>query len=400
MGQTRSEPPSLTEIAGAFLKIGALSYGGPAILGIMQSEVQEKKQWMSKEAFLEGLALVNMLPGPPASQLSIYIGHECRGWRGGIVAGLCFILPAFLILMSLTWLYNVYGSLGVARDAFYGLGPVVLAIFAVAVWRLGRVGVKSAAQIAIGIVSAAIVAFTPVGLAPVLLLAGCTGVALYHSRKWGLLAAVIVLAVIGLAYLAAPPAVHATTSTSTTAGLWDLALFFVQAGAFTFGGGITILAFVQDQVVNELHWLSSQEFIDGLALGQLTPGPVLMLAAFIGYRLQGVLGGVVSAFAIFLPAFVMMLSIVPALKRLRELLWIKAAMRGIVGAVIGALVVSIARLLPHATPDAFTFVLFVLTIAGILLWRLAPVTLMLAGSVIGIAARLKPLQRLKDLAWM
>ena len=398
MDGKRPEPPSLLEIARAFLKIGALSYGGPAILGIMQTEIQEKRQWMSKEAFLEGLALVNMLPGPPAAQLSIYIGHECRGSRGGAVAGLCFILPAFLILMSLTWLYNRYGSLGVARDAFYGLGPVVLGIFAVAVWRLGRVGIRNAVQIAIGVIAAGLVAFTSIGIAPVLLLAGCAGVALYHSRVWGIGAAAVAVFALALTHFALAPAVHATATSGSTPGLWELALFFVQAGAFTFGGGITILAFVQDQVVNELQWLSAQEFIDGLALGQLTPGPVLMLAAYIGYRLHGVVGGVVSAFAIFLPAFVLMLSIVPALRRFRELLWIKAAMRGIVGAVIGVLAVSIARLLPHATPDAFTFVVFALTVAVILLWRLAPVTLMLTGSVIGIVARLKPLQRLKELA--
>jgi chromate transporter len=398
MGDTPQESPSLADIARTFLKIGALSYGGPAILGIMQAEIQEKRQWMSKEAFLEGLALVNMLPGPPAAQLSIYIGHECRGWRGGMLAGVCFILPAFVILMTLTWLYSMYGSLGVARDAFYGLGPVVLGIFAVAVWRLGRAGVKNAVQIAIGVMAAALVAFTPLGIAPVLLLAGCVGVALYHSRVWGLGAAAVVVLALGLVYLALSPEVHATATASSMPGLRDLALFFVQAGAFTFGGGITILAFVQDQVVNEFRWLSAQEFIDGLALGQLTPGPVLMLAAYIGYRIAGMAGAVVSACAIFLPAFVLMLTIVPALKRFRQLLWIKAAMSGIVGAVIGVLAVSIARLLPHGVPDAFTFVIFALTVAGILLWRLAPVTLMLTGSVIGIVARLKPLQRLKELA--
>ena len=398
MDETRSPPPTLIDIARAFLKIGALSYGGPAILGIMQTEIQEKRRWMSKDAFLEGLALVNMLPGPPAAQLSIYIGHECRGWRGGIVAGLGFILPAFVILMTLTWLYNAYGSMGTARNAFYGLGPVVMAIFAVAVWRLGRVGVKSAAQFAIGVASAAIIAFTPVGIAPVLLLAGCAGVGLYHSRRWGFLSAAIVISALSLAYLAPSPTAHAGANTNTTPGLPELALFFVQAGAFTFGGGITILAFVQDQVVNELHWLSAQEFIDGLALGQLTPGPVLMLAAYIGYRLHGVVGGVLGACAIFLPAFVLMLSIVPALKRFRELLWIKAAMRGIVGAVIGVLAVSIGRLLPHAMPDGFTAAIFALSVAAILLWRLAPVTLMLAGSALGIVVRLSPLQRLKELA--
>src|SRR5918999_1162414 len=128
---------SLLEIARAFLKIGALSYGGPAILGVMQAELQEKRQWLTKERFLEGLALVNMLPGPTAAMLGIFIGHDRAGWRGGIVAGFCFELPAFLILLALTLAYAAYGGVGIVRDAFYGIGPVVLAIFAVAVYRLG-----------------------------------------------------------------------------------------------------------------------------------------------------------------------------------------------------------------------------------------------------------------------
>jgi chromate transporter len=382
------EACGLRDIAAAFLKIGALSYGGPAILGVMQSEIQERRRWLSKEAFLEGLGLVNMLPGPPAAQLSIYIGHACRGWQGGVLAGVCFMLPAFLILMTLTWAYTAYGSLGVARDAFYGIGPVVLAIFAVAVWRLGRVIVKSAMQIAIALASAALIALAPIGVAAVLLLAACAGVALYHSRAWGLGSAAIVLVAMGLSYVIHSPMTEAASAAAGPPGLWQLALFFMKVGAFTFGGGITILAFVQEQVVNQFHWLTTQEFLDGLALGQLTPGPIVMLAAYVGYRLAGFAGAVVSACAVFLPAFVLMLSIVPMLKRFRELVWLKAAMRGVTSAVIGVLAVALARLLPHAAPDAFTLTLFGVTLVAMMLWRLSPLPLMLGGAVAGVFARL------------
>ena len=391
MEPTSRQACGLREVAGAFLKIGALSYGGPAILGIMQSEIQEKRRWLSKEAFLEGLALVNMLPGPPAAQLSIYIGHACHGWRGGVIAGLCFMLPAFLILMSLTWLYTAYGNLGAARDVFYGIGPVVLAIFAVAVWRLGRVVMKSAAQIVIAVASAGLLAYAPIGIAPVLLLAGCAGVALYHSRAWGSAIAAVILVAMALSHIVYSPAGEAAAASAGPPGPWQLALFFMKVGAFTFGGGITILAFIQEQVVNQFHWLTAQEFIDGLALGQLTPGPILMLAAYVGYRLAGFAGAVVSACAIFFPAFVLMLSIVPMLKRLRELFWLKAAMKGITSAVIGVLAVSLARLLPHAAPDAFTVVMFGLTIAAMMLWHLSPLPLMLGGSIAGVIARVRPL---------
>jgi chromate transporter len=385
------DAPALAEIAAAFLKIGTLSYGGPAILGVMQSEIQEERRWLSKEAFLEGLALVNMLPGPPAAQLSIYIGHACRGWRGGVIAGLCFMLPAFIILMCLTCAYMAYGSLAVARDAFYGLGPAVLAIFAFAVWRLAQAVVKSPAQIAIAAGSAVLLASAPIDIAPVLLLAGSIGVALYHSRKGGLAAAVATAVAVVGAHMAHPSAAHVSAAAVGAPGLWQLALFFLKVGAFTFGGGITILAFVQEQVVNQFHWLTAQEFIDGLALGQLTPGPIAMLAAYIGYRLAGATGAVICACAIFLPAFVLMLSIVPMFTRLKELIWLKAAMRGITSAVIGVLVVSLARLLPHAAPDVFTMIVFGGTLAVMILWRARAIPLMLGGAIAGVLVRFRPL---------
>jgi chromate transporter len=387
----------LLEVAGTFLKLGALSYGGPAIMGIMQSEIQEKRGWMSKERFLEGLALVNMLPGPIATQLGIFIGYDRAGWRGGVLAGLCFMLPAFLILMSLTLLYSAFGTVGVVRDALYGISPVVLAIFIVAVWRLGKMGLKSRSQISIALASAAVVAFAPVGIATTLLLAACAGVAIYHSRVWGLSACAFVLAAAALFSVFLPAMTPAAASTSAIPGLRELTIFFLKVGALTFGGGLTVLAFVQEQVVNQLHWMSAQEFLDGLALGQLTPGPVVMLAAYVGYKAAGIAGGVISACAIFLPAFVLMLSILPALNRFRNVQWIRAAMKGATPAVVGVLAVSLFKLIPHAAPDGFTLLVLVLSVAVMMLWRLPPLQLILGGALAGIAARLKPLQRLKEL---
>lgn len=384
----------LAEIAATFLKLGALSYGGPAIMGIMQSEIQEKRGWMSKERFVEGLALVNMLPGPVATQLGIFIGYHRAGWPGGVLAGLCFMLPAFLILMSLTLLYSAYGSVGLVRDAFYGIGPVVLAIFIVAVWRLGKANLKSKSQIAIALASAALVAYTPIGIATALLLAGCVGAALYHSRVWGLAAGACVLAGVVLSTLFATGMSQNVSTGAAAPDLIDLALFFLKVGAVTFGGGITVLAFVQEQVVNQLQWLSAQEFLDGLALGQLTPGPLLMLAAYIGFKTAGLIGGVVSACAIFLPAFVLMLCLLPVLHRFKDVGWLKAAMKGTMPAVIGILAVSLIKLIPHAAPDAYTRVLLVLAVAAMTLWRLAPLSVILSGATVGVAARMWPLQRL------
>jgi chromate transporter len=394
----------LKDLAGAFLKLGAMSYGGPAIMGIMQSEIQEKRGWLSKERFLEGLALVNMLPGAAATQLGIFIGYQRAGWRGGMLAGLCFILPAFFIMLALTLLYSTYGALPFVRDAFYGLGPVVLGIFMVAVYRLGKAALKGASQVAIAVNAVLLVAFTPLGIVSTLLLSGCVGVALYHSRAWGLRAALVVAFLTGAYHWAglSPTALGTSAGTLGHAGslapdLWDIGAFFFKVGAFAFGGGITVLAFVQDQIVNQLQWLTPREFLDGFALGQLTPGPILMLAAYVGYKLHGFAGAVVGGVAIFAPAFIMMLLVVPIMNRVRELAWLKAAMRAISAAVIGVICVSLVQMAPHAAPDAFTAILTLLTVAGMLSWNLGPLPFMLGGALAGAGSRMNPLQRLKEL---
>jgi len=158
-----------------------------------------------------------------------------------------------------------------------------------------------------------------------------------------------------------------------------------------------VLAFVQEQLVNQLHWLTPQEFLDGLALGQLTPGPILMLAAYVGYKLAGIAGAIIGAFAIFAPAFMLMLSVVPVMARIRQLAWIKPAMRAIGAAVIGVISVSLLRMAPHAAPDAFTAAIALLTVAGMLAWKIGPLPLMLGGALAGVASRTSPLQRLKEL---
>jgi len=170
-------------------------------------------------------------------------------------------------------------------------------------------------------------------------------------------------------------------------GLWDIGLFFFKVGALTFGGGLTIIAFIQDQVVNQLHWISAEAFLEGLAIGQVTPGPVIMLAAFVGYKVAGVAGAAVAAGAIFVPSFVLLMSILPWLERWRALEWVRAAMRGVSPAVVGAIGLTVVRLAPTAAPDAFTGVLFIVTIAGLLLWKLPAIPAAVGGGMLGILAR-------------
>src|SRR5438093_629781 len=177
--------PHGREIVSAFLRLGATSYGGPAIMGVMQAELQERRQWLSKPRSLEGLALVNMLPGATATQLALFLGHARGGWWGALLGGICFVLPAFAIMLALTVAYAALGVSPLVRGALYGLGPVVLGIFLVAVYRLGRSAAGTLPQALIAVAAAAATLWSPLGVAAILVLAGALGLGLFYSRRLG-----------------------------------------------------------------------------------------------------------------------------------------------------------------------------------------------------------------------
>ncbi len=386
------------EVLGVFLKIGALGFGVAAIWGLIQAEVQERRQWISKERFLEGLALVQALPGATALQMCVFTGYQRAGVSGGLLAGLGFVLPAFAIMLALTALHSAYGALPFMRDAFYGLGPVVLGIFAVAVWRLGRNAIKDRFSIVVAVAAIAALALSPIGPAGTFLLAGCIGVAVHHSRRAGLLSGAVVIALLAAeVFVASWLGSLSTAPVAASNSLWDIGVFFFKVGALTFGGGLTIIAFIQDQVVNQLHWISAEEFLEGLAIGQVTPGPVIMLAAFVGYKVAGVAGAAVAAGAIFFPSFVLLMSILPWLERFRALKWVRAAMRGVSPAVVGAIALTVVHLAPTAAPDLFTATLFVITVACLLLWQIPAIPAAVGGGIFGILARSSLLLRLREL---
>ncbi len=377
--------PHGREIVSAFLRLGATSYGGPAIMGVMQAELQERRQWLSKPRFLEGLALVNMLPGATATQLALFLGHARGGWWGALLGGICFVLPAFAIMLALTVAYAALGVSPLVRGALYGLGPVVLGIFLVAVYRLGRSAAGTLPQALIAVAAAAATLWSPLGVAAILVLAGALGLGLFYSRRLGGAALVAAGLAIAAIHRWSPPAAVASVDARAAAspGLAGLATFFLEVGALTVGGGLAMIAFIQARVVEQLHWLTAQEFIDGLALGQFTPGPILMVAAYVGYKVAGVAGAAVAAGAAFLPSFVMMLAILPAFDRVRTYTWTRAVLRGMSPAVIGLLAVSLTRLAPYALVDPFAVAIFVATVAALLLWRPGTVRLMLGGAVLG-----------------
>src|SRR2546425_3043580 len=234
------------DVAAQFLKIGATAYGGPAITGVMQAELQEKRQWVPRDRFVEGLSLVNMLPGATATQLGIFLGYARGGWWGGLLGGLCFVLPAFFIMLALTIAYATVGVTPLARGALYGLGPVVLGIFVVAVYRLGRSMASTIPQAVIGVAAAAAAIFGPLGIASILALAGGARLLPFHSRRAGALLAVssvALLAVLPVAWWSTPAAVSAVPpGTPHTSSLVDIGAYFFKVGAFTVGGGLTMIA--------------------------------------------------------------------------------------------------------------------------------------------------------------
>jgi chromate transporter len=373
-------------IASSLLKVG-VSYGGP-MWGVMQVELQEKQQWVSKERFVEGLSLVNMLPGAPGPQLAIILGYARGGMWGGLLAGLCLVLPGFFILLVLTKAYASLGVTPIGRGALYGVGPVVLGILGVAAYRLGKSTVCTIRQTMIAIVAVAALIWTSLGIAAILLLAGGAGLLLFHSKKVGAAVLVSLTALLGILRFASwftPATVPAMPQGAPLSpSVTDVGVFFFKIGALTFGGGLSMIAFIHEQVVNQFHWLTPQEFIDGLGLGQLTPGPILMVAAYVGYKVAGVVGAAFAAAAIFLPAFMMMLALLPVLDRVRTLVWTKAALQGIGPALIGVIAVSLVQMAPHAVPDPFAIAVLIAIVTALMVWRFSALKLIFAGAVLGV----------------
>src|SRR5262250_3087977 len=388
-------PKDLKEVASSLVRLGATSYGGPAIMGIMQAELQEKRKWVTKERFLEGLSVANMVPGATATQLGIFLGYARGGWWGGLIGGLCFVLPAFLVMLGLTVAYASFGITPIARSALYGLGPVVIGLFAIAIYRLGKSAMSTTPEIGVAVLAAAAAAATPVGIVAILILAGLAGLVLFfhsgcafHSRqpRGVILCAAAFVAVLVAAWWLNGPAARALVARGVPdpRSLVNIGAYFLKVGAFTIGGGLTMIAFIQDQVVGQFGWLTPREFVDGLALGQLTPGPVLMIAAYVGYKVAGVAGAAVAATAAFLPSFVIMLVILPVLDRVRKLAWMRAVMKGMAPAVIGVLAVSLVRLAPAALPDPFAVAILAATLLALTMTKLGVFKLMIAGAALGI----------------
>jgi chromate transporter len=386
-GSARGERPSLGELGWFFLKLGSIAFGGPAAhIAMMDEEVVRKRRWLTREQFLDLLGAVNLIPGPNSTEMAIHIGLLRGGWRGLVLAGTAFILPAAVIVLGLAWAYVRYGSLPEVQWLMYGVKPVIIAVVVRALWGLGRTAVKGSITALVG---AAVVALSFIGVNEVLLLfAGGLLVMLLSSAR-GAASRLAALSPAPLwAALMAPAAAPVVAATGTPVSLLALTGFFLKVGSILFGSGYVLLAFLRADLVQRWGWLSDGQLMDAIAVGQFTPGPVFTTATFIGYLIAGLPGAILATFGIFFPSFVLVAASNPLIPRLRRSAWAGGFLDGVNVASLGLMAVVTWQLARAALVDAVTAALC-LAAAGLLFWR--PVNsawLVLGGAGVGLAVKL------------
>jgi chromate transporter len=365
----------LMELALLFLKLGATAMGGPAVhIAMMEEEVVTRRHWLTREEFLDFLGAANLIPGPSSTEMAIHIGRVRAGWRGLLVAGVSFILPAALMVTVLAWAYVRYRSLLQITALLYGVKPVVIVVIAMGAYRLVGSAVKSVWLAVLGV--AALVA-AALGLDPLLVLFGA-----------GLLAAVAHLRsrfrdpkrlTTGLA--------AGGVGAAAVAGIpFSPALLFLvtlKIGATLFGGGYVLVAFLRADFVARLKWLTEQQLLDAVAVGQVTPGPLFTTATFIGYVLAGLPGAILATVGIFLPAFVLVAVSGPLVPRLRHSTIAGAALDGINVAALVLMVVVSAQLGRTAIVDWPTLAIAVVSALLLFRYRVNSAGLVLAGATVG-----------------
>jgi chromate transporter len=370
---------TLGEIALVFLKLGTIAFGGPAAhLAMMEDEFVRRRRWITQADFLDRLAAANLIPGPNSTEVAIFIGKHKRGWRGLIVGGTCFIIPAALIVSAIAWAYVRFGSLPQAQRVFYAIKPVVVAIIIHALVRLGRSGLRT---ILLGViaVSAAILSF--VGLSPmlVLLAAGALSVTALAMRGRLLSAGALPAPKILIAAIAT-----AGAAAAVPVGLWRLFLSFLKIGSVVFGSGYVLLAFLQAEFVERLHWLTDRQLLDAVAVGQFTPGPLSATATFIGFVVAGWKGAIVATIGIFLPGFVLVALSEPLIPRLRRSPMFAAALDGVIAGSLALMAVVTWQLGKASIVDWATLAIISVSLIALLRFQVNSAWLILASAIVGL----------------
>jgi len=381
-GETPAARPSLEELArlgGIFLRLGVISFGGPAgHIAMMEDELVRRRGWVTREKFLDLVGAVNLIPGPNSTELAFYLGLLRAGWAGFLVAGTAFILPAAILVAVLAWAYVRYGMLPQAAALLYGTKPVIIAVVAQALWGLGRTAVRTRFLAALGI---AVVVASFLGVNPVLLLFSTGAIVALgrlllerppsHASLSGLL--------VGAAALPTGAAGAAAV------GVWSLFFYFLKVGAVLFGSGYLLIALLRADLVERWHWLTEAQLLDAIAVSQVTPGPLSTAATFIGYLLAGPWGALLATIGIFLPGFVIVGASGRLIPKLRRSRLAGAFLDGVnVGAVALMAVVS-WQLGRAALVDIPTTAIAVASGVLLLRFRVNSAWLVLGGALAGFA---------------
>lgn len=368
------KPVSLGEIALVFLKLGTIAFGGPAAhIAMMEDEFVRRRKWLTHQEFLDRLGASNLIPGPSSTEMAIHIGFSKRGWRGLVVAGCCFIVPAAVLVALIAAAYVRYGSLPQVGRILYAIKPVVIAVVARAFWSLARSAVKSAWLAVIGIVCVVAYLFHVQELA-LLAVAGiaAAGPVLVRSRRTSML-------------LLAPMAAVASRPDAVPFGLSRLFLTFLKISSVLFGSGYVLLAFLRSDFVDRLGWLTEKQLLDAVAVGQVTPGPVFTTATFIGYIVGGTRGAAVATVAVFLPAFILVAASGTLLPRIRRSAIAGAFLDGVIVGSLALMGVVAWQLGRAAIVDATTAAIALVSAILLFRFRVNSAWLVIGAAVVGWA---------------
>ena len=380
---SQQQQQRLTELAIVFLRLGTIAFGGPAAhIAMMDNEVVNRRQWMSREKLLDLLGITNLIPGPNSTELAIHIGYERAGWRGLLIAGSCFILPAMLIVWAIAVIYDRYQTVPQVEWLLYGIKPAIVAIVLQAVWNLGKKAAKDVPTIIAGVAAIAGY-FTGINEILLLILLSIIVMLVKNWQSRGHTVGAFLLPFSG--FIAQ---VGNTTAAVTSVSWVSVFLFFLKIGCVLYGSGYVLLAFLQQDLVERNHWLTSQQLLDAVAIGQITPGPVFTTATFIGYLLAGNAGAIAGTVGIFLPAFVLVWVVNPWVPKLRQSPWASGFLDGINAASLGLMAAVTYTLGRAALVDWLTTTVAILSAIAVFQFKINSTWLVIAGGAIGLTSYL------------
>ena len=383
MTASRHEAPAkrrpMREIVGYFLRLGTLGFGGPvALVGLMEKELVQDRGWLSKEEMRDAIAVSQSLPGPLAIQVGIFISYLRGGFWGAWAGGWAFILPNFLIVTALGALYVHFGGLSWMTAIFYGVSPAVIALILHSCWRLAKLGMEDWLQWLIAAACFVITVMLQAEVAMLFIGAGIVGVLYYGSLfRGGRPPAML---------LAAAPASIGVAKAATPSTLAELLVFFLKAGALTFGSGLVIVPFLEKGLVQQTGWLNAREFLVAVAIGMISPGPVVITATFVGYLVAGFWGAAVSTVGIFLPSFLLILVVAPILMRHRANRNVQGFVKGAYAAAIGTILGASVLLGKIAIGDWLTALIAVASLGVLFRWKVSNPLLIAVTAAIGLVA--------------